>query len=181
MTSLPNILTFSRIAVIPLIVILFFIPMHWAAWGAFWLYVAACVTDWLDGFLARRMKVVSDVGRFLDPIADKLLVATLLFLFAATGRLNGIHILPAVVILLRELTVSGLREYLGPKGIIVPVSKLAKWKTASQMVALALLIPAQFGPPWAIYTGLAMLWISAALTVQTGWDYIKTGLRHMTG
>jgi len=181
LTSLPNLLTLSRIAVIPLVVGLFYIPEAWAAYTACGLYAAACITDWFDGYLARAWAQESVIGKFLDPIADKLLVAATLIMLAGFDRLNGLSILPAVTILLREVLVSGLREYLAGLNVGVPVTWLAKWKTAIQMVALGFLIVGDYGPPALPVTiiGTVGLWIAAALTFYTGWDYMRAGLTHM--
>lgn len=181
LTSLPNLLTLSRIAVIPLVVGLFYIPEAWAAYSACGLYAAACITDWFDGYLARAWAQESVIGKFLDPIADKLLVAATLIMLAGFDRLNGLSILPAVTILLREVLVSGLREYLAGLHVGVPVTWLAKWKTAIQMIALGFLIVGDYGPPELPVTiiGTVGLWIAAALTFYTGWDYMRAGLTHM--
>jgi len=182
LTSLPNLLTLSRIAVIPFVVGLLFINADWAAWTTCGLFVAAAVTDYLDGRLARAWAQESVIGKFLDPIADKLLVSAVLFLSVATGRVEGVSVLAAAVILLREVLVSGLREYLAGLNVGVPVTWLAKWKTAIQMVALGFLIVGDHGPDWlpVKIIGLVCLWAAAALTMITGWDYTVVGLRHMT-
>jgi cardiolipin synthase (CMP-forming) len=177
--NLPNNLTILRIALIPLIAILMFIPTMWAAWGALALYTMACVTDWLDGYLARKMQIISAFGRFLDPIADKLLIAVLLLIFAALDRLDGWWILPACVIMFREVLIAGLREFLSPQNIVIHVSKLAKWKTASQMVAMGFLVVGDFGNvilPETLLVGQVLLSMSAILTAITGWDYFKQGM-----
>jgi len=179
MTALPNLLTMSRIAAIPLIVILlYFDAPHWR-WLALGLFAAACITDFFDGYLARSRKQVSDLGRFLDPIADKLLVAAVILV--AERRLTGWAILPALIILCREILVSGLREYLAGLHVSVPVSQLAKWKTLLQMLALGFLILGDGGAPqWPIsLIGEIGLWAAAALTLVTGYDYLKAGLKHM--
>lgn len=179
--SLPNLLTIGRIAAIPVIVGLFYVPGDWAAWTACALFTAAAVTDYLDGYLARASGQVSAVGRFLDPIADKLLVAAVLFMLAAMDRLSAVSLLPAVVILMREVLVSGLREYLAEVQVGVPVSHLAKWKTALQLVALGVLIVGDHGPaalPVRLI-GETLLWGAALLTIVTGWDYLRSGVRHM--
>jgi cardiolipin synthase len=165
LTSLPNLLTLSRIIVIPIIIGLFFVREHWAAW-------TACVLFAIQ---------VSLVGKFLDPIADKLLVAAVLFMLVAVDKLNGISVLPAVVILLREVLVSGLREFLAGIRVGMPVSKLAKWKTAIQMVALGILIVGNDGPPWLPVEaiGVVGLWAAGLLTLITGWDYMQAGWKHM--
>lgn len=181
LTSLPNLLTLSRIAVIPLVVGLFYIPEAWAAYTACGLYAAACITDWFDGYLARAWAQESVIGKFLDPIADKLLVAATLIMLTGFHRLNGLSILPAVTILLREVLVSGLREYLAGLHVGVPVTWLAKWKTTIQMIALGFLIVGDYGPAELPVTiiGTVGLWIAAALTFYTGWDYMRAGLTHM--
>jgi cardiolipin synthase (CMP-forming) len=181
LTSLPNLLTLSRIAVIPVIIGLFYVPGAWAAYAGCALFAVAGFTDWVDGHLARTMQEESDIGRFLDPIADKLLVAAVLLMLVAVDRIAGLVVLPAVVILLREVLVSGLREYLAGLNVSVPVSRLAKWKTAVQMVAIGFLIVGHDGPTWlpVQMTGELGLWIAALLTLVTGWDYLRAGLRHM--
>jgi cardiolipin synthase (CMP-forming) len=179
--SLPNILTLSRIAAIPVIVGLMFVPAAWADWLACVLFAAAAITDYLDGYLARVWSQMSAIGKFLDPIADKLLVAAVLFMLVAVEKIGQISVLPAIVILMREVMVSGLREYLAGIRVSVPVSRLAKWKTAVQMVALGILIVGDAGPdivPVRLI-GEIGLWIAALLTLVTGWDYLRSGVRHM--
>jgi cardiolipin synthase len=182
LTSLPNLLTLGRIAAIPLIVALLYIEGATARWLALALFAAACITDYYDGLLARRRNEISALGRFLDPIADKLLVVAILVMLIATGQVAGLTVLAALAILGREILVSGLREYLGGLQVAVPVSGLAKWKTMVQMVALAVLLiaPALPGLPLALLAGEVLLWLAAALTVVTGWSYLSHGLRHMT-
>ena len=178
--NLPNILTLLRIALIPFIAILLFIPYAWAAWAALVLYILACVSDWLDGFLARRMNVSSAFGRFLDPIADKLLIAILLLLFAGLDRINGLWLIPACIIMFREVLIAGLREFLGPQNIVIHVSKLAKWKTTSQMIALGFLVVGAYGDvilPYTLLIGNILLSISALLTFVTGSDYMRQGMK----
>jgi len=181
LTSLPNILTLSRIAIIPVVIALFYVPGHWAAWTACALFVAAAVTDWFDGWLARAWQEESVIGKFLDPIADKLLVAAVLMMLVAVDKIDGLAVLPAVVILLREVMVSGLREFLAGLQVGVPVSNLAKWKTTIQMVSISVLIVGHDGPPWLPTTliGEALLWLAAVLTLVTGWDYLRAGLKYM--
>ncbi len=181
LTSLPNLLTLSRIAVIPPVVGLFYVSEAWAAYTACALYGAACITDWFDGYLARAWAQESVIGKFLDPIADKLLVAATLIMLVGFDRLNGLSILPAVVILLREVLVSGLREYLAGLHVGVPVTWLAKWKTGIQMLALGFLIVGDYGPAEfpVTFVGTFGIWIAAALTFYTGWDYMRAGLTHM--
>jgi cardiolipin synthase len=181
LTSLPNLLTLSRIVVIPLVVGAFFIDGTWARWVACGLFVAAAITDWFDGWLARQWNQVSAFGRFLDPIADKLLVAAVLFMLVAFDRVSQASLLPALVILLREILVSGLREFLAELRVSMPVTRLAKWKTGFQMVALPLLLVGDSGPAFLPVrdVGEVALWIAAVLTIITGWDYLQAGLRHL--
>ena len=180
--SLPNLLTLSRILAIPLVVVTFYISGDYARWFACALFSAAGFTDWLDGHMARRWEQQSELGRFLDPIADKLLVAATLFMLVAKGRLSTEWaLLPALVILCREILVSGLREYLAGLRVGLPVSRLAKWKTAIQMVAIGFLIVGDAGPAFLPVTGIGelLLWIAALLTLLTGYDYLSAGLTHM--
>ncbi len=179
--NLPNLLTFSRILVIPLLVGAFFLDGDKANWIALALFVAAGVTDFFDGYVARRRDQESNFGRFLDPVADKLLVAAAIFMLAATGGIAGLAVLPALVILCRELLVSGLREFLAQLDVSVPVSRLAKWKTGIQMVAIGILLVGDAGPAaLPVRTiGEVGLWAAALLTLITGYDYLRAGLRHM--
>jgi cardiolipin synthase len=181
-TSLPNLLTLSRILVIPALIACFYLPSPWSNWIAVALFTAAGLTDWLDGHLARSRNEVSGLGRFLDPIADKLLVAAALLMLVHIGRIDDATILPAIIILCREIIVSGLREYLAELRIGMPVSRLAKWKTVVQMVAIGFLIVGDAG--WHVVPvtmiGIFGLWVAALLTLYTGYDYLRLGLRHMT-
>ncbi len=183
LTTLPNILTFSRIASIPVVVALMYISQPLGNWLAFSVYVYACVTDFFDGYLARAWSQQSAFGRFLDPIADKLLVATLLMMLVGTGTIEGMTVLAAVVILCREILVSGLREFLAEAQVSVPVSLLAKWKTTIQMLALGFLIVGaagpDFGPMSTTDIGIYGLWGAALLTLVTGYDYLRAGIRHI--
>ena len=196
MLSLPNILTLSRIVAIPLLAFLLWWP-GWAAGylAAFVLYCAMGITDYFDGYLARSSGAVSKLGIFLDPIADKIMVAAVILVLAAQGVLRGpyvgdAHVIAGLIILMREIAVSGLREFLGPLQVSVPVSRLAKWKTTFQMMALGSLILGQGLPNWVVTVGqmdaniphtygLVTLWAAAALTLITGWDYLRVGLKHM--
>jgi cardiolipin synthase (CMP-forming) len=180
-TSLPNLLTLSRILAIPAVVATFYVPGDYARWFACALFSAAGITDWLDGHMARRWEQQSEIGRFLDPIADKLLVSATLFMLTAFGRLSPQALLPALVILCREVLVSGLREYLAGLRVGMPVSRLAKWKTLIQMVAIGVLIVGDAGPSVlpVVAIGEALLWVAASLTLVTGYDYLRAGLRHM--
>jgi len=179
--NLPNILTLSRIAVIPIVVALFFFDSPAMRWTACTLFTLAGVTDFFDGYLARREKQVSRFGRFLDPIADKLLVVSVLLMLVAFDRVGPWSYLPALVILLREIMVSGLREFLAELRVSVPVTKLAKAKTTVQMVALGFLIVGNAAPVWipAELIGEIGIWIAAAITLITGYDYLRSGLRYM--
>ncbi len=182
-TNLPNLLTFSRIVAVPVVVGFMFMDPPLGNWLAFSAYTYACVTDFFDGYLARAMELQSSLGRMLDPIADKLLVAAVLLMLGAVGPLNGIHLLPAVVILCREILVSGLREFLAEVQVSVPVSSLAKWKTTIQMLALGFLLVGDAGPHlWVASTsnvGIAGIWLAAAITLVTGYDYLRASLRHI--
>jgi cardiolipin synthase (CMP-forming) len=180
MFSLPNLLTLFRIAVILPLVGLFYIQQPWAVWSALALYIVAALTDFFDGYLARTMNQMSAFGRFLDPIADKLFVAATLVMLAGFGRIPGVWLIPAIVIMMREILIAGLREFLGPHKIVLPVSRLAKWKTAAQMGAIGFLIVGSNGNiilPYTLEIGRVGLVFAAVLTVVTGWDYMKTGVR----
>jgi len=184
-TDLPNLLTLSRIAAIPLLVALAVIRDPWADLAACALFSAAAITDYFDGKLARERQQTSAFGRMLDPIADKLLVGAALMLLAGMGRLSILGLLPAIVIMLREILVSGLREYLAGLAVGLPVTKLAKWKTGFQMGALGTLLAGDSAAvalhlsilPVSLI-GEVMLWTAAGLTLVTGWDYLQAGLRH---
>jgi cardiolipin synthase (CMP-forming) len=179
---LPTFLTLSRIVAIPGIAALFFMKDDYVRYFACALYTAAAVTDYFDGYLARAWKLQTKLGRIFDPIADKLLVASTILLLVAFDRINGILILPALVILCREVLVSGLREFLAEVRAGLPVSRLAKWKTGIQMTALGFLIVSDAAPTAAFpitLIGEIGLWLAAALTLITGWDYLNAGLRHM--
>jgi cardiolipin synthase len=179
--TLPNLLTMSRIAVIPLLVAACYLPYPWGEWVSWALFAAAGVTDYLDGHFARRFKQMSAFGRFLDPIADKLLVAITLMMLVAFNRLSTPALIPALVILAREILVSGLREFLAGLRVSVPVSRLAKWKTGIQMVAIGVLLIGNAGPGFLpmSFIGESLLWIAALLTLITGYDYLRHGLKHM--
>ena len=185
LTDLPNLLTLSRIAAIPLLVICVAFRTPLADFLACLTFAVAAITDYFDGRLARERHQISDLGRMLDPIADKLLVGASLILLAGQNRLSTLGLYPAIVILLREILVSGLREYLAGLRVGLPVTVLAKWKTGVQMGALGTLLAGDdtaallhigFLPVSAI--GEIMLWAAAALTLWTGWDYLTAGLRH---
>jgi cardiolipin synthase (CMP-forming) len=183
--NLPNLLTFFRIAAVGLVIGLMFLEPPLGPWLALGVYAAASLTDFLDGYLARVLDQHSALGRFLDPIADKLLVAAVLVMVVARGSVDGPHVLPVLVILGREILVSGLREFLAQLQVGVPVSQLAKWKTLIQMVALGFLIVGEagpsFGPVDTLDIGLIGLWSAALITLITGYDYLRAGLRHIAG
>lgn len=184
MKSLPNLLTLSRIFAVPLLVIFMWNPGWIGYLLAFILFTVAGITDYFDGYLARSYGTVSKLGQFLDPIADKIMVAAVIVMLIDNRIVHGWTVIAALIILLREIAVSGLREYLAGVQVSVPVSKLAKWKTTFQMVSLGALIMAGIGDllPWylpAYQVGFACLWAAAALTVVTGYDYLRVGLKHM--
>jgi cardiolipin synthase len=202
--NLPNLLTYARIAAIPVVVAC----MYWQAilqgglwlrWIALAVFIAAAITDFFDGYLARSWDQQSKLGRMLDPIADKLLVASCLLMLAADETIKGWSLFAAIIILCREILVSGLREYLAELRVSVPVTQLAKWKTAMQLVAIGFLLCGEAGDtvlsqqvlawrwktpdgviPLANSVGLVLLWLSALLTLYTGWDYFRAGMRHLT-
>ncbi|MEQ9491762.1 MAG: CDP-diacylglycerol--glycerol-3-phosphate 3-phosphatidyltransferase [Alphaproteobacteria bacterium] len=180
-TSLPNLLTLSRILVIPAIVTLLFWHDPLARWTAFGLFAFAGITDFFDGYVARQMNQISLLGRFLDPIADKLLVSAIILMLVAAADLTGFHIIPALIILGREILVSGLREFLAELRVGMPVSKLAKYKTTLQMLALGFLMVGDAGPAFLPVHGIGIvgIWLAALLTLVTGMDYLRAGLHHM--
>jgi cardiolipin synthase len=187
--NLPNILTYGRILAVPLIVLCFFLEgrlrsSDFARWSALGLFMAASVTDYLDGYLARIWQQTSNIGRMLDPIADKLLVSTCLLLLAAdpARTIHGWSLWAAIIILCREILVSGLREYLAELKVSVPVTRLAKWKTTIQMIAIGFLLAGPAGAkvlPYTVEIGITLLWISALVTLYTGYDYFRAGLKHI--
>ena len=185
--SLPNILTYARIAAIPVVVGCVFWesilegPL-WLRWLALAVFIAAGVTDYLDGYYARIWDQQSAFGRMLDPIADKLLVASCLLMLAADNSIHGWTLWAAIVILCREILVSGLREYLAGLRVSVPVTQLAKWKTTIQLIAIGFLIAGEAGEqiiPATTLIGIVLLWMSAILTIYTGWDYFRAGIHHL--
>lgn len=187
--NIPNLLTYGRILAVPLIVLCFFIEgklqsSDFARWAALIIFVLASITDFLDGYLARIWNQTSNIGRMLDPIADKLLVSTSLLLMAVDTEktIAGWSIWAAIIILCREILVSGLREYLAGLKVSVPVTRIAKWKTTAQMFALAFLLAGPAGDkvlPFTTEIGIILLWVSALLTVYSGYDYFRAGLKHV--
>jgi cardiolipin synthase len=185
--SIPNMLTVGRIAAIPVVVGCVYVqsildgPL-WLRWVALAVFIGAAITDWLDGYYARIWDQQSAFGRMLDPIADKLLVASCLLMLAADNSIHGWTLWAAVVILCREILVSGLREYLAALRVSVPVTKLAKWKTTMQLVAIGFLIAGEAGEqiiPATTLVGIVLLWLSAIFTIYTGWDYFRAGIHHL--
>ncbi len=196
MLTVPNLLTLSRIVAVPLLAALLWWPDWRLGYGlAFALYCLMGITDYFDGYVARSYGAVSRLGAFLDPIADKIMIAAVILVLAAQGVLRGpyvgdMHVIAGLVILIREIAVSGLREFLGGIQVSVPVSQLAKWKTTFQMICFGALILGNATPWWNVWLGgiemnvphtlgLITLWAAAALTVITGWDYLRVGLKHM--
>ena len=189
MLTLPNILTLSRILAVPILVFLLWPSMTAEGtqpsvidyWLAFGLYCLMGITDYFDGYLARSQGTVSKLGIFLDPIADKIMVAAVILLLVFTRDVDGCHVIAALIILLREITVSGLREFLAGLQVSVPVSQLAKWKTTAQLLAFGGIILAGALPAftWLKDASLGLLWIAAILTLVTGWDYLRVGIKHM--
>ncbi len=180
--QVPNLLTYGRIIAVPLVAGALLWNTDFSRWLAFGLFALAAITDFFDGWLARAWRQQSALGKMLDPIADKLLVAGVLLMLTANGTIAHAHVWAAFIILLREVLVSGLREFLGQLQVSVPVTWLAKWKTAIQLVAIGLLIigpAAQAHVPHAVEIGLAGLWVAALLTLYTGYDYMRAGLRHV--
>lgn len=197
--ALPNMLTYGRIAAVPAVVAAMYWQDIWQGglwlrWVAMSIFIIAALTDILDGYLARSWGQQSSFGRMLDPIADKLLVSSALLMLAADGTIRGWSLWAAIVILCREILVSGLREYLAELRVSVPVTRLAKWKTLAQNFAVGFLIAGAAGDavfPTVVFNisyepmgpvsvvGVALLWLSAILTLYTGYDYFRAGIRHL--
>src|SRR5271165_3375308 len=181
--SLPIILTYARVAAVPLVAGLLFWPREpWARWTALAIFIAAALTDFFDGYLARAWAQQSSLGRMLDPIADKLLVSAVILMLAADQTISGVTLWAAIVILCREILVSGLREYLAELRVPMPVTAVAKWKTTVQLIALGFLIVGPSGEamlPSSTTIGIVLLWIAAILTLYTGWDYMKASYDHV--
>ncbi len=180
--QVPNLLTYGRIAAVPTVAACLLWGTDLLRWTALAIFVAAAITDFFDGYLARAWEQQSALGTMLDPIADKLLVAGVLLMLAADHTIHGPHLWAAIIILSREVLVSGLREFLGQLQVSVPVTWLAKWKTAIQLIAIGFLIAGPAGDkvlPWTTDIGLTGLWIAAALTLYTGYDYFRAGLHHL--
>ncbi|MGE0844709.1 MAG: CDP-diacylglycerol--glycerol-3-phosphate 3-phosphatidyltransferase [Flavobacteriaceae bacterium] len=180
--ALPNILTYGRIVAVPAVAATFFIEGDFGRWLALAIFAVASITDFFDGYLARAWHMQSAIGRMFDPIADKLLVATTIVILVGDWTIGGWSLIAGLIILCREILVSGLRELLAELRVSVPVTRLAKWKTTVQMVALGFLIAGDAGDkvlPHTTEIGLTLLWIAAVLTLYTGWDYLRAGLKHV--
>ncbi len=180
--SLPNILTYGRIAAVPALAVCFYFPDDTARWVALGIFLVAAITDFFDGYLARAWQQQSALGRMLDPIADKLLVSVCLLMLAWDGTIGEWSIIAAIIILCREVLVSGLREFLAELRVSVPVTQLAKWKTTVQLVALGFLLAGQAGDlifPYTTSTGIVLLWVAAILTLYTGYDYFRAAIGHL--
>lgn len=185
--NIPNMLTYGRILAVPLILLCFYLegrqrPTDFARWSALFIFMAASFTDYLDGYLARIWKQTSNIGRMLDPIADKLLVSAVLLLLAHDRTIDKYSLWAAIIILCREILVSGLREYLAELKVSVPVTQLSKWKTTIQMIAIGFLLAGPAGDdlfPFVTDIGIGLLWISAIVTLYTGYDYFRAGMKHI--
>lgn len=184
MSNVPNALTIGRLVLVPLFVAAFFLPAPWGPWVAFLLFCTAGLTDAIDGLVARKLDAVSPFGRMLDPIADKLIVSAALLMLAADGTLHGFALIPALIILCREILVSGLREFLAEADVSLPVTRIAKVKTAVQFVAIAALMASSASErylPGVTQIAIFGLWLAAALTFYTGYAYLRAGLSHARG
>ena len=181
--NLPNVLTYGRVAAVPVVAALLFWPDDdWMRWTALGVFAAAAITDFFDGYLARVWEQQSALGRMLDPIADKLLVAACLLVLVSNKTIVGLSVWAGLIILCREILVSGLREFLAELRVSVPVTQVAKWKTTLQLIALGFLIAGPAGEkvlPGTITIGVVLLWIAAILTLYTGSDYCRAGIRHV--
>lgn len=185
--NLPNMLTYARILAVPLIVLCFYMegrvrPTDWWRWVAVGIFVVASITDYFDGYIARIWEQTSNIGKMLDPIADKLLVSAALLLLAYDRTIDKWSLWAAIIILCREILVSGLREYLAALKVSVPVTQLSKWKTTIQLVAIGFLLAGPAGDqilPYTTEIGIALLWVSAIVTLYTGYDYFRAGLKHI--
>lgn len=180
--SVPNILTYGRILAVPAVVATAFVPGDFGRWLCLGIFIVASITDFFDGYLARAWHQQSALGRMLDPIADKLLISACLIVLCSNQVISGYSLWAAAIILMREISVSGLREFLAELRVSVPVTNLAKWKTTLQMVSLGFLLAAPAGDkvlPYNTEIGTGLLWIAALLTLYTGYDYFRAGIRHL--
>ena len=183
--KIPNILTIGRIIIVPIFVLTFFIPGFFGDLIPFFLFVIASFTDYLDGFLARMFKEESKLGELLDPIADKILVAAALILLVMNGTIKNYEVIAAIIILTREILISGLREFLEKGQIAMQVTSLSKLKTFIQMISIAILLTGEIGNKIINFQdynaqtiGIVLLWLSAFLTLYTGYDYLRKGIDH---
>jgi len=180
LSTIPNLLTLARIGLIPIMMGAFYTQSVVGRWVAALAFIIACFTDFLDGYVARIWSQTTKIGQFLDPVADKLLVASTLLMLAGFGRISRFTLMPAIIILCREIMVSGLREFLSELKVNMPVTTFAKWKTAIQMLAISLLLLGDtptFGSPF-LLVGEGMLWVAAVMTLISGFDYFKAGIKH---
>lgn len=177
--TIPNILTFARIALIPVLVLLLYADGDTGRWWALGLYVLIAVTDFFDGYLARKLHQQSTLGALIDPIADKILVVALIVALVGTGDMARWDIAAAILILCREFLVSGLREFLAIRDIPLPVTRLAKWKTTVQFVALALFLLPPVGIAWQALATTSLWWLATVMTLVTGFDYAMTATRNL--
>lgn len=182
-TTLADKITLARVGALPFLLLLLAAPSAFAAWAALFLFAVLCASDWLDGYLARRRGEISQFGQMLDPIADKLLVGAVLFMLAHDGRIDGWTLLPALLIVLREIAVSGLREFLALRGISLPVSRMGKWKTAVQMFGVGLMILAgqTLGDVPLIFVAAPALWLAAGLSVFSAYQYSQAAIAALSG
>lgn len=181
LSNIPNLLTLTRIALIPIIMATFYTDNHLGRWIATFTFISACFTDFLDGYVARQWAQTSRLGQLLDPIADKLLVTSTILMLVGFDRIHRVSFVPAILILCREILVSGLREFLSGRKILIPPSVLAKWKTAVQMGAISFLLIGDISPFGDLVTliGESLLWVAAGLTLMTGYAYLKRGLQYL--
>ena len=182
MKQIPNYLTMFRMASVFVVYLSFYVAAPLGHWLAVIVFALGAITDFFDGYLARKFDAMSDFGRMLDPIADKLMVLICLVMLISADIIMLAHLPAALIIIAREILVSGMREFLNGREVMLPVSKLAKYKTSLQMIALGCLLAGPTGDallPGVLTLGLVLLWLSALLTVITGYDYLRAGLRHM--
>ncbi len=184
--KIPNTLTIGRIIIVPFFVISFFLPGFYGEIIPFLLFILASFTDFLDGLLARLYKEESKLGELLDPIADKIIVSAALILLVMNGTIQNYEVIAAIIILTREILISGLREFLADVQVKIPVSSLAKGKTFIQMFSIAILLTGETGNKIINFedynaqtVGIILLWLSAFLTLYTGYDYVRKGIEHI--
>jgi len=183
--KIPNILTIGRIILVPILIFAFYLPGALGDWIPFFIFILASFTDFLDGLLARLYKEESKLGELLDPIADKIIIASALVLLVMEGSIINYEVIAAIIILIREILISGLREYLAKVRVTMPVTNLAKFKTFIQMFAIAILLTGESGNSLVNFEnynahsiGIVLLWLAAFLTLYTGYDYVKKGIDH---